>query len=323
MGIVWILLGLSLAGLIFGGLFDGDSSDSEDDPDMAPADEDIVRGTSGNDTADLGDGADRYDGEEGDDTIDGGSGYDDLWGEDGNDSILGNVGMDLILGGPGSDILAGQGGDDGVFGGTGDDKIFGGDGSDVLSGGDGDDVVVGGQGNDLVSGDGGSDIVRGGDGDDIVIGGGLYNRALAPEDFLAIRSLEPGETLAIDNFSLSGDSNDGPDQLYGGTGNDLLIMGRGDTATGGTGTDEFVTGPWMTPDETAEILDFDSGQDILVIAYQGVAPTVFIDSGRVIDSENGKVYADVGTNPIDLSDIYVTTFDSYNVEFTARAATGP
>lgn len=118
-----------------------------------------------------------------------------------------------------------------------DDKIFGGSGDDLLRGLGGDDNIQGGQGHDLIEGGLGTDVLNGSSGNDILVG--------------------------ID-FSEPGNAND-DDTLFGGTGDDVLIVGSNDTATGGTGNDFFVSGDWIGNDPPPVITDFETQQDKLVI----------------------------------------------------------
>jgi VCBS repeat-containing protein len=60
----------------------------------------------------------------------------------------GASGNDLLFGNGGDDTLVGQNGADLLVGGAGNDSLQGGGGNDVLVGGDGNDTLVGGAGND-------------------------------------------------------------------------------------------------------------------------------------------------------------------------------
>ena len=61
---------------------------------------------------------------------------------------------------------------------------------------------------------------------------------------------------------------DGADQLFGGAGSDTLILGRGDTATGGSGADTFqMDARWRDGSGTFTIADFSRGEDSLVLHY--------------------------------------------------------
>lgn len=71
----------------------------------------------------------------------GGSGDDILGGTTGNDTLSGGGGADLLQGLEGDDVLTGGAGADLLYGGTGNDMLFGGTG-DRLFGGAGDDAFV-------------------------------------------------------------------------------------------------------------------------------------------------------------------------------------
>lgn len=93
-----------------------------------------------------------------------------------------------------------------IIGSPGDDILEGTDGHDTIIGGDGDDIIFGHGGNDLLYGNEGDDELHGGAGRDQLFGG-------AGNDFLE-----------------GGDDHD-LDLLYGGIGDDVLIVnGTGDLA---------------------------------------------------------------------------------------------
>jgi Ca2+-binding RTX toxin-like protein len=70
---------------------------------IASPDDDLLTGTSGNDTINAGDGNDVVNAGDGNDTITGGNGNDTLNGEAGNDTLTGGAGNDTIDGGTGVD----------------------------------------------------------------------------------------------------------------------------------------------------------------------------------------------------------------------------
>ena len=109
-------------------------------------------------------------GTDGNDLILGSSGNDTINGNGGNDCIVAGDGDDQIDGGPGNDVILAGPGDDGggslwemigcwlfdvcaVRGGDGNDIIYGGPGNDGLSGGAGADRIDGGSGNDICHGE--------------------------------------------------------------------------------------------------------------------------------------------------------------------------
>ncbi|MBE9180894.1 calcium-binding protein [Oculatella sp. LEGE 06141] len=145
-----------------------------------------------------------------------------------DDILVGsNDTIDFINGGDGNDILnAGDGGSifQAVYGGNGDDQLFSGNGLDYLSGGNGNDIVRGGDDSpglgDYLHGDAGDDQVFGEGGDDKLFGGTGNDRLFG----------------GTGNDELNGD--DGDDLLdgYGG------IAYEQDQLTGGRGADIFVLG---------------------------------------------------------------------------------
>ena len=120
--------------------------------------DDILRGSIGNDT---------INGKGGEDTIYGDSGDDKLEGENGHDTIYGGRGNDVINGGSGKDTIYGNEGNDTIDGDSGKDTIYGNEGNDTLDGGSGNDKLYGGTGNDILDGGTDNDILNGGAGEDI------------------------------------------------------------------------------------------------------------------------------------------------------------
>ncbi len=150
--------------------------------------DDILSGTTGNDTMNGGAGNDIIVTTQGIDHIDGGDGDDSVgvdhmdWTSNitfngqaattsagltmadglsiknaeqlvflsgaGDDKLVGGAYDDYLNGGNGNDSLWGAGGDDRLYGGNGNDWLSGGDGKDSLNGGAGADTMIGGGGND-------------------------------------------------------------------------------------------------------------------------------------------------------------------------------
>ncbi|MGF1936678.1 MAG: calcium-binding protein [Nostoc sp. ChiQUE02] len=75
---------------------------------------DLINGTSSNET---------FDGRAGNDTVNGGGGNDILLGAKGNDFLNGNAGNDILYGGLGNDALNGGAGNDTLIGGAGSDRF--------------------------------------------------------------------------------------------------------------------------------------------------------------------------------------------------------
>ncbi len=101
-----------------------------------------IRGTGQNDLIRGTDGENEIEGKGGDDTIFGKGGEDEIKAGGGNDWVDGGSGNDEIEGGGGHDILLGGAGNDEIEGGGGMDFLFGGDGSNELEGNGGRDTFV-------------------------------------------------------------------------------------------------------------------------------------------------------------------------------------
>ena len=197
-------------------------------------------------------------------TIVGTSGDDTLKGTDGPDVIVGLGGFDTIRGRGGDDVICGNGP---TYNGPGEgaptgDNLYGGPGKDVLVGGPGDDFLYGGAGNDRLEGGTGYDYLVPGAGDDRVDGGPQLDTVaydFAPRgvhidlafgiatgwgrDFLV--SVERAVGSAFDDY-IHGD--DGPNDLVGNDGNDL-IDGRGgdDDHRRQRRRQRHLRGPWRRP----------------------------------------------------------------------------
>lgn len=214
---------------------------------------DILSGLGGNDTLAGGNGDDQLSGRDGNDFIQGGAGNDTaqggngddaLQGESGDDLLAGELGDDTLVGGAGSDTLLGSEGDDSLFGGAGADTLIGGGGDDQLVGGDSGDWLAGGSGDDQLTGDAGQDELDGGAGNDLLDGREVFT-AFPEVDF-----------------------------LNGGDGDDLLKVGAGDYATGGSGADLFELSDLTAGDAVANISDYDANEDRLVVVFD---PTMHPD----------------------------------------------
>jgi Ca2+-binding RTX toxin-like protein len=208
--------------------------------------DEILTGLGGDDTLIGGAGDDQLTGRDGDDLLQGGDGSDVAQGGAGADTAQGGAGDDLLVGGSdddrlvggaGADTLLGQEGADGLFGGAGADTLIGGGGDDNLVGGDADDWLAGGLGNDSLVGDAGSDTLDGGAGHDALDGRESVN-AFPEMDF-----------------------------LNGGDGDDTLMLGAGDYATGGDGADWFELSDLMPGDAIANIADYNAHEDSLVVVF--------------------------------------------------------
>lgn len=215
--------------------------DEDDDRLRGGTEEDFLRGGSGNDEADGDEGIDLIDGDDGNDKLSGSEGDDTINGGAGNDSLFGQAGEDTLVGGAGNDSLSGDGGED--------------DSADLLYGGFGDDTLEGGQGSDSLYGE---------EGDDRLIGG--VHMASPPKEILDLSAdlLDGGpgsDAILGDNgdffFLLFSDDFGGPDQIFGGPGNDTVYAQGGgddvygnsgnDSITGGAGNDTILGGSYIHP----------------------------------------------------------------------------
>lgn len=226
-------------------------------------------GVSGNDTLEGAEGNDQLYGGGGSDTAsyvsasgnvsvflyDGGfgeavgaAGYDQLHDIE---NITGSSFNDILYGNNVANVVAGGDGHDDVRGGDGNDEVRGGSGDDLLYGNAGDDLLDGGEGSDRVGYFSGATAgvmvnlnLQGvaqdtGQGWDTLIGienvsGTQFNDTLIGDDnhnwlWGSASTIAPGNIVTTNN-----------DNLSGGGGNDLLIVGIGNhIVDGGTGIDTF------------------------------------------------------------------------------------
>ena len=236
--------------------------------------DDLFSSGSGSDSILGFDGDDTIFGADGEDIIDGGRLYDDLYGGADDDEIKGGRGNDFISGGDGGDHLFGGKNLDGLFGGSGNDVIYGGTNLDFLVGGDHDDRLFGNGGDDALFGGLGADTLYGGEGDDELVASSLTNRDLDTNDYIDARSNgfavnEDDEELFKD-FGFTGTTDTASDTIYGGNGDDAILIGHDDFFEGGGGEDAFILGDWSAAPSLGENLsvinDFDTAEDTIVIA---------------------------------------------------------
>lgn len=288
-----MIFGLIIASLLVGTLvFDGSDIDAASSPQTEP-ETDPIDGTEGNDILDGAARNDQISGQDGDDTLRGYGGSDTLSGGTGEDNLTGGAGNDTLLGGDHKDVLDGGTGADTLSGGSWSDVLYGADGNDVLNGNAGADLLHGGDGADTLNGDAGDDVLiggtgtdtlNGGAGDDELTGANIYSRDLSVEDLIILREtndfLDLEEELSLD---LSRDDS-GADVLIGGAGEDFLLLGANDIATGGADSDFFLAYEYP-PDTTgtSTIADYVDGTDQIGIVYPELEtpPTVTLsDNGN-------------------------------------------
>ncbi len=177
-----------------------------------------------------------------------GAGDDHLTGSSAPDYARLGEGDDQADMGAGNDLAHGDAGNDEIHGGDGGDTLYGDAGNDSISGDAGNDFLAGQLGDDHIMGGAGADNINGGGGDDTL--SGFTDTAGAASGMTAI---------------------DGIDTLWGGDGNDLLILGHGDAAIGGAGSDTFALdfrydeGP-----EVCLITDYTRGTDHIELHYTPV-----------------------------------------------------
>ncbi len=172
----------------------------------------------------------------------------------GDDRLTGSSGADYADLGTGDDRAAMGAGNDIVEAQDGNDSVAGGNGADLVYGGAGHDWLDGGLDNDSLGGDAGNDVLAGGSGSDVLAGG-------AGNDVISGFTAQGGATASMT-------AADGADQLFGGLGDDRLILGRSDTATGGAGADRFeMDGRWHDGASVFTISDYSAQDDQLVFHY--------------------------------------------------------
>ncbi len=218
---------------------------------------DIIFGGPGTNDIQGGDALDILIGGNDVDCIAGEAGLDLLFGREGDDELDGGLDIDLLIAGPGDDTGDGNDGIDVIFGGPGNDDMRGGNCIDVVFGGDGDDTVVGNAGQllsigtvsldlgDVLFGGIGDDDMFGdeddgtGDGIDVMFGQDGMDEMFGGNggDFTA-----GSFTLKIGNVMFGGagndtiDSRDGICVLFGGTEDDTITAGIGDTISFSSGS---------------------------------------------------------------------------------------
>jgi Ca2+-binding RTX toxin-like protein len=217
------------------------------------------------------------------DILDGGAGNDTLSGGVGEDVLLGGFGNDQLFGGADNDILKA---DDPNSSLPYEDTLYGNEGDDVLSGGGGNDKLYGGKGADVLGGQAGDDLLVGStsqtdndndDGNDLLTGGAGNDRLYAGQSGPNFRR-RSGDAPAYDIL----EGNEGDDQLYGGSGPDELRGGSGndivegedgedrifgdlgrDTLIGGSGNDQL-TEVQLEVGDLGSYLNGGSGNDELL-----------------------------------------------------------
>lgn len=180
------------------------------------------------------------------------------------DKFIGTFGDDYMVGGADRDILEGWNGDDVLFADQAVDLItltdyldFGGETTngqygDFLSAGSGNDILIGSAESDALMGGEGDDLILGGAGHDLIYGDASYRTSDPdwtykglPEMYQAADQSSPGWNNGIGLSSIVGlfDTGlGGRDIIYGGSGGDLILAGRGDDIVYGESGMDFIDG---------------------------------------------------------------------------------
>ncbi|MEL6467032.1 MAG: calcium-binding protein [Pseudomonadota bacterium] len=257
---------------------DDDDSSSSSEPDgieiTGTEDADVIAGTAGADVLAGGDGEDTITGGDASDTIEGGNGEDLIEGNAGDDLLQGQADADVIIGGAGDDVIASGQGNDFAQGRGGNDSLAGSLGADWLDGNDGNDTVSAGFGDDSLLGGAGADLLDGGAGNDLMTGGVLANVDLSTSDLVGLRdgTLTFDQAAGLEDIDdnvldVSDDDDDARDTLIGGDGDDSILLGSGDTATGGEGFDAFgiLADALEGTQGLGTITDFVPGEDFIFV----------------------------------------------------------
>lgn len=292
MGFGIALLTLLGVGLVFS------FADDNDGDDAAPAAEasepgEVIDGTPEGDS---------LEGTANADTIEGGSGNDVIEGGDGNDVLRGQADQDIVVAGAGNDVVAGGSGSDFLIGGDGSDTMSGSLGADWLEGDDGNDTLNAGFGDDTLLGGTGADTLDGGAGNDLLIGTAVQNTPFDTDDIVAFRNGDANfaDVLGVpSDVSIPLPDDDAADVLNGGDGSDDVVLGAGDTGTGGAGEDIFVVlaEAGTSQNGPSVITDFDGGSDALLVLSDPDDPTPPVLS---IVNENGDAIVTVNGVPVSI-----------------------
>lgn len=196
---------------------------------------------------------------------------------DGADSIDATaMGSGVIEAGDG-DVIRGSDVSDATIKVLGDGYTFNGGSADEYAFIDDFGSLSGGGGNDTLIAEGTASL-NGGDGDDYLRGN--YNEAT-------------DEVTATDTWEFY--TNDGPNVLDGGAGNDRIDFDTGDMVTGGAGADSLTGYLGPSPDEAATISDFNPAEDSLSIWVEDGASdvTLVVENGNTLILQGNEVLASI------------------------------
>ncbi|MEL6101081.1 MAG: hypothetical protein AAFV87_10380 [Pseudomonadota bacterium] len=189
-------------------------------------------------------------------------------------ALIGLVGIGLL-----ARIASGDNGNslDDVDGIADGDVIDGSEDSQPIFVNDGADVLLAGKDNDKASGGDGSDLVFGKEGADVVVEGSFIDQ---------IRNDGTTDAALLDTHTPALEDSES-DELNGGFGNDLLLLGGNDIASGGGKTDAIVVGDWITPENPATITDFEPESETILFLYEGSTPP----DAFITETEDGTALA--------------------------------
>ncbi|MGH6614177.1 hypothetical protein [Sphingomonas sp.] len=216
-----------------------------------------LMGMGGNDTMTAGYFTGSMFGGDGDDIVDGrGSQYlVGVWGDDGNDTLYTGNTFSTAYGGAGNDTIYAR---SSAYGGSGNDLIIlqSSDYHGLVSGESGDDEIrasVDNRDSNAIYGGEGADRLTGGSGTDTIGSAGSLLNSLTPDDDLGTEH----------------------DVIDGGEGNDLIGIGIGDDADGGTGFDTL----------RLSLAGASTGVDFSSQGITGATPFVYA-GGRIVNFED-------------------------------------
>ncbi|SFL19069.1 Hemolysin-type calcium-binding repeat-containing protein [Pseudovibrio ascidiaceicola] len=242
------------------------------------------------------------------------------YGGKGNDTLKGTKDhADTLYGGGGNDELIGYYGDDHIDGGEDADRIFGGSGADLLIGGKGNDTIWGGASGDTLDS---ANEMHGGEGDDIIYGA-VWELTTDNID-IAYGGSGDDEIRGYDGNDIL-DGGTGADVIYGGTGNDIISSGSlkdqavSDQLWGGSGADMFIIGDGSTDYTSDLVIDIsaafpDKGNDWTSILDAAGSAAGIIPGVKVL----GTVAKAIASG----FDAYYTATNSSQTIFTIDASWG-
>ena len=248
-----------------------------------------------------------------DDILSGGAGDDYINASHGDDTLIGGTGADALVGSFGTDTASYEDSAEGVVvqlglgkgwqgdaagdsyhgienatGSTYADTLIGNSQNNLLTGGAGDDYLHGGHGDDFLTGGAGADALVGGTGSDTV---DYEMSATAVTINLSTLTASGGDAQgdtfwAVENIqgsnhddTLTGARDSG--HIWGGDGDDLIIIGQGDTAMeGGQGADRFIIDAFQLDDQALHrIMDFNADTDSLIFKGAVTLTSLTTDAG--------------------------------------------